>query len=254
MVVNRYQLSYTTFITIACLSVFFECGIGRIDAKGKWQMVSAMLRFQTKYKKISVIRKRAAKLSGKPVELYVHKIRLDNGKLEVCADHETLLTAIANDESKSTVPASYLKVGQELIGTVIRVRPYGCLVDVGANRKGLLHIQKVADLYGTYINKEKGLEKAGLELGAVIRVSVLTNEKKRLALDFTEDVKEDAKKEAETANLSEVTTKIEDDQPEENEVEISNSDEAGVWGAYSADDYEDDEDRDIEDALGLGAY
>jgi len=142
--------------------LFFECGIGRIDTNGEWQMVSAMLRFETKYKKLSVIRKRAAKLFSKPVELYVHKIRLDNGKLEVCADHETLLTAIANDKRKSTVPASSLKVGQELTGTVVELRPFGCLVDVGANRKGLLHIQKVADLYGTYIDKEKGLEKAGL--------------------------------------------------------------------------------------------
>jgi len=146
----------------ACLSVFFECGVGRIDANGKWHMVSAMLRFQTKYTKISVIRKRTAKFSEKQVELYVHKIRLDNGQLEVCEDHETLLSAIANDEKKSIVPASSLKVGQELVGTVIELRPYGCLVDVGANRRGLLHIQKVADLYGKYINKENGLKMAGL--------------------------------------------------------------------------------------------
>jgi len=251
-----YRLQFLSFSrNHACLSVFFECGVGRIDANGKWHMVSAMLRFQTKYTKISVIRKRTAKFSEKQVELYVHKIRLDNGQLEVCEDHETLLSAIANDEKKSIVPASSLKVGQELVGTVIELRPYGCLVDVGANRRGLLHIQKVADLYGKYINKENGLKMAGLEQGAVIRVAVLQNSKKKLALDFTEDVKEDAKKEPETESPPEMVTDIDNDEPEDRSGEEISEDEATAWGAYTADDYySDDEDRGIEDALGLGTY
>jgi predicted RNA-binding protein with RPS1 domain len=75
-------------------------------------------------------------------------------------------------------PASLLQPKQELVGTVTRIVPYGVFVDVGANRRGLLHIQKVADLYGHYIDKEQGLEEAGLERGARIRVAVLSNEKK----------------------------------------------------------------------------
>jgi len=235
--------------------LFFECGVGRVDARGKWHMVSAMLRFQTKYTKISVIRKRTAKFSENQVELYVHRIRLDNGQLEVCADHETLLSAIANDKKNSIVPSSSLKVGQELVGTVIELRPYGCLVDVGANRRGLLHIQKVADLYGKYIKKESGLKMAGLEQGAIIRVAVLENKKKRLALDFAKDVKEDAKKMPETKSTSEVVTMVDNDKLEETSVVETSEDDAIAWGAYSADDYyEDDEDRGIEDALGLGSY
>jgi len=218
-------------------------------------MVSGMLRVQTKYTKISVIRKKTAQFSEKQLELYVHRIRLDNGQLEVCEDHESLLSAIANDEKKSIAPASSLKVGQELVGTVIELRPYGCLVDVGANRRGLLHIQKVADLYGKYINKENGLKLAGLEQGAVIRVAVLQNSKKKLALDFTEDVKEDAKKELETETLPEVVTEIDNDKPEETSVVETSEGDATAWGAYSEDDYySDDEDRGIEDALGLGTY
>jgi len=222
--------------------LFFECGIGRIDARGKWQMVSAMLRFQIKYKKLSVKRKRAAKFNGKRIELFVHKIRLDNGKLEVCIDEES-------HKSKSILPASSLQVGQELKGTVTELRPYGCFVDVGANREGLLHIQCVADLYGKYIDKEKGLEESGLEKGAVIRVAVAKNQKKRLALDFTQDVKEDVKKQQETEILSKQVTEI-DEEPEE----ILPDDGSHGWGAYSADDFNEDVDRDIEDALGLGSY
>jgi hypothetical protein len=39
-------------------------------------------------------------------------------------------------------------------------------------------MENVADLYGLYIDKEQGLEEAGLERGARIRVAVLSNEKK----------------------------------------------------------------------------
>jgi len=231
--------------------LFFECGIGRINAKGEWQMVSAMLRFQTKYKKVSVIRKKTKKLSGKRIELFVHKIRLDHGQLEVCVDEESLQHAIANDKRKSIIPASSLQIGQELNGTVTELRPYGCFVDVGANRQGLLHIQCVANLFGKYIDKETGLKKYGLGKGAVIRVAVASNKNKRLALDFTQDVKEDAKKPQETEIPSEEVAKIETEETKESPPD----DEEYGWGAYSADDfYGDDEDRDIEDALGLGSY
>ena len=125
-------------------------------------MVSGMLRVGKKWTKQSVVRKKVAKLSGKPVELYVHKIRLDNGNLEVCKSLEDLDGQNKIDEMRNIVSASTLKAGQELVGEVVELKPYGCLVDVGANRKGLLHIQKVADLYGKYIDKEEGLENAGL--------------------------------------------------------------------------------------------
>ncbi len=87
-----------------------------------------------------------------------------------------------------------MKPGQEVVGTVKKLVPYGALVDIGANRLGLLHIKKVADLYGGYIDKEKGLKEAGLELGTKIKAQIESNEKKRLFLDFTTEVKEEAEK------------------------------------------------------------
>lgn len=84
---------------------------------------------------------------------------------------------------------------------------------------------------------------------------MLQNSKKKLALDFTEDVKEDAKKELETETLPEVVTEIDNDKPEETSVVETSEGDATAWGAYSEDDYySDDEDRGIEDALGLGTY
>jgi hypothetical protein len=147
-----------------------------------------------------------------------------------------------------------------------------------------LHIQKVADLYQHYIDKEKGLEQAGLERGARIRVAVLENERKRLFLDFTEDVKQQAAQEVEaetaekesdsvveTTMVSEERIPVEEKQEQSGEEEkwsyASISDEeAAAWAAYAGmeegeeehiyeednDDY--DEDKNIEDALGLGSY
>ena len=67
------------------------------------------------------------------------------------------------------ISASQLQPNQELVGTIIEIRDYGVLIDVNANRNGLLHIQKVANLNGCYIDKSKGIEKAGLELGTKVR-------------------------------------------------------------------------------------
>jgi hypothetical protein len=148
------------------LEVFFECGVGRIDAKGKWQMVSGMLRVAKNFSKPKVVKKKIKKLSGQTVELYVQKIRLSEGKLEVCTSLEALETQMEKEKErrggKTIIPASSLQAGQEVVGKVVEVRPYGVMVDVGANRKGLLHIQKVADLYKKYIDKETGLVEAGL--------------------------------------------------------------------------------------------
>ena len=127
--------------------IFFECGVGRIDAKGNWQMVSGMMRLGKRFMKPSVVRKKVARLSGKPVSLYVHKVRLGTGELEVVANAETLERELEKDLTKVKNPASPLKVGQELVGKVIDVRDYGCIVDVGANRNGLLHIQKVGSMF-----------------------------------------------------------------------------------------------------------
>ena len=155
-------LSYYV-ITINIL-VFFECGVGRIDHKGKWQMVSGMLRVAKNYSKPKVVKKKIKRYTGKEVELYVRKIRLDEGRLEVCTSLELLEEEIRTEQATAVghLSLSQLRAGDEVVGTVVDVRSYGVMVDIGANRNGLLHIQKVADLYMRYIKKEEGLIKAGL--------------------------------------------------------------------------------------------
>lgn len=250
-----------------CLLVFFECGVGRIDSKGNWQIVNGMLRFYSRGTKKTVVKKKAARLGKKEqVELFISRIELENGRLEVCTSMEDVEHFL--EKNKKKVPASSLKPQQELVGTVVNVLPYGVMVDVGANRNGLLHISKVADLYGRYIDKEQGLVEAGLERGAKIRVAVYSNEKKKLSLDFTPDVKVEAEtdrkqqeeeKQKRKAKQEALLEKTQEDTTQDSH--DSSEEEAAMWAAYSEIDDDDeeedegnDEDRAIEDAFGLGTY
>jgi predicted RNA-binding protein with RPS1 domain len=254
--------------------VFFECGVGRTGKNGHWSIVNGMLRLERS--KLSVAKKRAARLrKKKEVELFVSRIQLGCGRLEVVS---TLEEAEEYKDASTKAPISSLTVDQKVTGKIVKLLPYGAMVDIGANRLGLLHIQRVADLYGKYIDKEKGLAEAGLERGARIRLSVASNNKRRLSLDFTPDVKKDAEEERmqksskQGTNIPETTIAS----------SVIAADEVAEWVAYDSegqassasddeedeeddyeddeeDDYEDDEgdndeDKDIEDAFGLGFY
>jgi len=239
--------------------LFLECGVGRCrDENDKWKIVTGMLRLTDR--KESAYRKRAARLRKKATfPAYVSRIRLDNDHLEVCLQpHEV-------QDRPRKPPISSLKVGQEVTGVVTRLEDYGALIDVGANRHGLLHIQRVADLYGRYIHKTKGLEEAGLERGSRLKLKVSSNEPRRLLLDFTDDVKEQAAKEREQQTRPRKETSQQPKEPSSVEEEAPpydiSEEEAAAWAQYAGYDEEDDdeddyydEDRDIEDALGLGSY
>ena len=261
--------------------IFFECGVGSTDRQGEWRIVNGMLRLDRS--RISVARKRATRLRKRDqVDLYVSRIQLDCDRFEVCTDPD-VVDRLRKQPDK--VPISSLPIGIEVKGEVVAVRSYGVLVDIGANRNGLLHIQKVANLYGRYIEKEKGLVDAGLERGARLRLKIESNEKKRLYLDFTDDVKQEAEEE-----LSRLGTKVgSESQPgverPKGDTEQMSEEILSEWAEFAAqsetsstnrkeekdnriydssdddddddddDDYDDyDEDRDIEDSLGLGSY
>lgn len=249
--------------------VFCDCGVARfITSKNKWAIVNAMLRLD---RKESVARKRATRLrKKKSFSAFVSRIRLDNQQLEVCLALEDVPKDVDLPKKMS---ASQLAVGQEVIGKVVRIEPYGVFVDVGANRLGLLHIQRVADLYGHYIDKAKGLVEAGLERNSRVRLQVASNDHQRLFLDFTNDAKEEGSRSQDTSTITAANSQSQSDAANEQ----IRSQEEEVWSVRTttwsdsadavtapddeemSDDEEDDfdeydEDRDIEDALGLGTY
>jgi predicted RNA-binding protein with RPS1 domain len=245
--------------------VFLECGVGKKSKGNKWNIVNGMLRIPTGKKgmKPSVIRKKVNKIpSDTLIEVFVSRIGLEHGSFEVCLSREDALSSC----KEKKVPASGLIPGAQLTGVVNKIVPYGIFVDVGANRKGLLHISKVAKAQNRYINKEEGLKSAGLTRGSRVKVVVLSNEKKCLELDLYVAVKEPYPEESSDntsidLNESEEALAWEAYNNESND-DIS-GEEADMWAAYAAyenaveeeddDDYYD-EDEEIEDALGIGHY
>jgi predicted RNA-binding protein with RPS1 domain len=244
--------------------LFFECGVGRTDRNGTWHIVTGMLRLPRE--KVAVTKKRAIRLHKKDqVPLFVSRIQKECGRLEVCANRDDLERYAKQTPRKSV---SSLERNQVLEGTIIKLYPFGATVDVGANRRGLLHIKKVASLYGRYINKERGLKDAGIEEGARVRLSVESVENRRLFLDFTPDVKEEAHEKPgnEDTRWSRSTSQSDLDAWEEyakqNELAVSDKGSTATFDGVDDDDYnydeddfdEYDEDSDIEKALGLDMY
>ena len=159
-----------------------------------------------------------------------------------------------------------LQEGEEVLGKVVRVEKYGVFIDAGANRLGLLHILKVRKLYGKFIDGEKGLIEAGLERGAKVRLCVESVEKRRLSLDFTDDVKRESTSALEATSAESKTLPLIENRYTKSETE-EKSDFPQLLTAMPVDadvldeqEYQDDgdgdydEDRDIEDSLGLGFY
>jgi predicted RNA-binding protein with RPS1 domain len=263
------------------------------------------------------VKSKSAGASTAGLIVYVTRIDTASVRLEVSVDPEEGIAAAKAAKKKASTssassptlsaPVSSLQAGQELQGTIERVEDYGCLVKFqGLKRHGLLRIQSVADLYGTYIGKKSGLIEAGLERGAAIKVQVANVAGKRLLLDFTNVTKEQAleeQKEQAEVKAEEAKEKAEklrqrrelfNRSPEQRKLDAQAAKEAAIaataaattsttelspeeeaaWAAYasadsSAEDEEDsdeddddddddddgyDEDRDIEDALGLGSY
>jgi len=251
--------------------LYFECGVGTRDRNGDWSIVNGMLRLDRG--KASVARKRAARFRKKDqVQLFVSRVQKECGRLEVCAkiDH------VEKYATEPKIPVTRLKKDQEVIGRVVKLYPYGAIIDIGANVRGLLHITKVARMMNRYIDKEEGLKNAGLEKDAKVRLMIESVEKRRLSLDFTDDVKEDARKD----KIDKKESKNEEQQLIDENDYSQNNDELETWAAYanqegpndkqekeevgstSIDDdgydyeYDDkyDEEMDIESSLGLDMY
>lgn len=249
-------------------AAFLECGIGRRNNKGKWNIVNGMIRLGKRGIKASIVRKKLNKNIPREslIEVYVSKIRLEEGTLEVCLNREEALEIGGSFNQRRKVSASTLRIGDELDGIVTNVTPYGVFVDVNANRNGLLHISRVAKQRDEYVAKEDGLKALGLGRGSSVNVIVVINERKRLELDLAPPSSSSPiNAEESLSGDDDVESSINSESIEEKVDEISDE-EAAMWAAYAIDNTDDDEDEydeeddeydedtDIEDALGIGYY
>lgn len=254
--------------------VFCECGVGRCRDGQNWKIVFGMLRLDAR--KESVARKQLQRLKKKEIfTAYVSRIRTHNDQFDIVLKAEEVLP------KRPLVSVGQLVPGQNVVGQVDRVKPYGVLLriqneeGVEVNRHGLLHIKTVADLFGHYIDKEEGLKQAGLNRGDRIKLQVASVQSKRLLLDFTDEAKAAAQEEktrrkdrkdreastppTKLASQASVVGSGASSQP--NTVIDSSPSPSSEDGNSDDEDLEDEEDwddydelNDIEDQLGLGTY
>jgi predicted RNA-binding protein with RPS1 domain len=229
-----------------------------------------MVRLGKRGIKASIVRKKLLKNIPPEslIEVYVSKIRIEEGTFEVCLNREEALEIGASSFKRRTlISASTLQIGDELNGIVNNVTPYGVFVDVNANRNGLLHISKVAKQRDAYVAKEDGLKALGLGRGSPINVIVVSNERKRLELDLAPPSSSSSSSPINAEeSLSGDDDVIDTSESIEEKVDEISDEEAAMWAAYAIDNTDDDEDEydeeddeydedtDIEDALGIGYY
>jgi predicted RNA-binding protein with RPS1 domain len=239
--------------------VWVDCGVG-LYKKNDWMIQTAMLRLGNT--KASVAAKKAARLRNKKhFPVYVSRIRLENDQLEVTLEPEL----IPKKSQSPLIRLKDLQVGQELSGIIQRVEDYGLLINVGANRSGLLHIRRVGDLYQKFVNQADGLKKVGLHKGVQVDVQVISCEKKRLFLDFSKSLKQEAERKykvvaeddpyTEEAALFAEQRQQQQHQQNTASPALMDEDEEDDYDEEEDDEDDDyDEDREIEDAMGLGRY
>lgn len=243
--------------------LFLDCGVCREHKKKRnWAVVNGMLRMQHAYKKESVVRKKAARLAKKrSIPVHVSRIFLAEGRFEVVLD-----AADVPRHPKVLQSSSRLQPGDTARGKVIRWNDYGVMVRLaGYNRPGLLHILRVRETYGKYIDGKAGLQAT---LPLVFPCVVLSNEKKRLFLDFHEDFKREIQQpelRAQVAEVADTSTVVDQDlsTPTKLMTDVAIDSPAGdsyedeedeEWYDQDGDDEEYDEDRDLEDRFGMGTY
>lgn len=270
--------------------VFFECGVGTYDDSSGWSMINGMMRVGGRETKNAVIQKRLKRLktienlNSTLFEVYVSRIRLPEKRFEVLPTYEDAMN-YEKIVAPRRIPLSSLQPGQELVGKIIRVEPYGAIIDVGANKYGLLHIKTVAKLTGTKdVYQPNGLKEFGIVRNAQVRVSVLSNGYKQyknststaaaqpnakgkwarqLELDFTKEAREEAERDQQEAREKMIEERrarwesrrgIRDGQANLENTRISPELSTAVTAAEEeeVDDY--DEDRELEDTLGLDCY
>lgn len=238
--------------------LFLDCGVCRPRHKN-WSIVNGMLRLSS-YKKDSVLRKKAARLKKKSgLTVYVSRIFHAEARFEVVLD-----AAEVPQHPKALRPSSQLVPGTKVRGHVVRWNEYGVIVRIlGYNRSGLLHILRVRETYGKYIDGKTGLRKT---LPQSISCVVVSNEKKRLFLDFDDEFKNrilgvtdentDPNRD-EDIESSPPLSSTEMKQSESEDSSSLSSDQQEYYDSYAEDGedyYEEDEDFDLEDRFGIGTY
>jgi small subunit ribosomal protein S1 len=72
---------------------------------------------------------------GQEVDVWVHKVEPDSGRLELTMVKPVML------------PWKSVKPGMKIKGKIVRLESFGAFVDIGAERPGLVHVSELSDEY-----------------------------------------------------------------------------------------------------------
>jgi len=104
--------------------------------------------------------------AGQEVEVFVHKVDSDTGRLELTMLKPVMLKW--ND----------IKPGMHVKGNVVRLERFGAFVDIGAERPGLVH---VSELSSDYVTDPSEIVKVGDD----VEVSIIDFDRKKRQIRLT---------------------------------------------------------------------
>jgi len=122
---------------------------------------------------------------GDEVDVWVHKVNADTGRLEL-----SMVKPVALDWRE-------IKAGMKFSGDITRLENFGAFVDIGAERPGLVHISEMSE---GYVSNPADLVK----VGDTVEVSVLgvDRKKRQIRLSMKDAIVDEREQ-------------LEDDEPEE---------------------------------------
>lgn len=104
---------------------------------------------------------------GEEVTVYVLKVEKDNNRIALSLGKPPSVTWDA------------MKIGDVVVGKVVRLEKFGVFVDIGAERPGMIHVSELAT---GYVNSPSDVVKVGDEVNA--RIIKLNRKQKRIDLSL----------------------------------------------------------------------
>lgn len=118
---------------------------------------------------------------GKKLQVVVITCDPDANKLVLSAKEvERELAAARHDKKINALQKGYITEG-----TVVRIEPYGCFVDIGDELTGLVHISEIAD---KFLKSPKEVVK----YGDVVKVKILSVDEGKIRLSMKQAIEEKA--------------------------------------------------------------
>jgi small subunit ribosomal protein S1 len=107
---------------------------------------------------------------GDEVDVWVHKVDMNAGRLEL-----TMIPPVALEWGE-------IRVGMRMTGKVVRLEKFGAFVDIGAERSGLVHVSEMTD---GFVSDPSEIAHVGDEVE--VKIVEIDRKKRQIRLSMKED-------------------------------------------------------------------